>query len=112
VAERGQKLSAQSQTPIATTAGTIVKPLPSVSVVRALECAGNGRIFFKEQQGRDGAWACWRFTWDAKPGSHEVRVRATDESRVVQPHETPWNRLGYLFDDIIGHPVRVNKVPR
>jgi len=25
-----------------------------------------------------GAWARWRFVWDAKPGTHGLRVRATD----------------------------------
>ena len=34
--------------------------LPSVSVVRALECAGNGRVFFGEQQGREVPGTPWR----------------------------------------------------
>ena len=34
--------------------------LPSVSVVRALECAGNGRVFFAEQQGREAPGTPWR----------------------------------------------------
>ena len=34
--------------------------LPGVSVVRALECAGNGRVFFAEQQGREAPGTPWR----------------------------------------------------
>ena len=34
--------------------------LPSVSVVRALECAGNGRVFFGEQQQRETPGTQWR----------------------------------------------------
>ncbi len=34
--------------------------LPTVSVTRALECAGNGRIFFGEQEGREAEGTPWR----------------------------------------------------
>jgi DMSO/TMAO reductase YedYZ molybdopterin-dependent catalytic subunit len=34
--------------------------LPAVSVTRALECAGNGRIFFGEQEGREEEGTPWR----------------------------------------------------
>ncbi|CAN5854270.1 hypothetical protein BH18ACT11_BH18ACT11_17230 [soil metagenome] len=51
--------------------------------------------------------ARWDFEWDAKPGWHEVRVRATDEAGNVQPDEVGWNDLGYLYDGVVGHPVEV-----
>ena len=54
-----------------------------------------------------GAWARWSFEWDAKPGQHEVRVRATDDAGNVQPDEVGWNDLGYLYDGVVGHPVEV-----
>src|ERR687889_2595396 len=34
--------------------------LPVVSVTRALECAGNGRVFFEEQEGREAEGTPWR----------------------------------------------------
>jgi sulfane dehydrogenase subunit SoxC len=34
--------------------------LPAVSVTRALECAGNGRAFFEEQEGREAEGTPWR----------------------------------------------------
>jgi DMSO/TMAO reductase YedYZ molybdopterin-dependent catalytic subunit len=54
-----------------------------------------------------GAWVRWRFGWDARPGRHEVRARAMDTAGNVQPDETPFNELGYLYGAVIGHPVKV-----
>ncbi|MGH3147645.1 MAG: molybdopterin-dependent oxidoreductase, partial [Rubrobacter sp.] len=54
-----------------------------------------------------GAWARWSFSWDARPGLHEVRVRAADEWGNVQPDEVEWNDLGYLYDGVVGHPIEV-----
>ncbi len=54
-----------------------------------------------------GAWARWSFLWDARPGRHEVRARATDEAGNAQPDEVEWNDLGYLYDGVVGHPVEV-----
>ncbi len=34
--------------------------LPAVSVTRALECAGNGRVYFGEQEGREAEGTPWR----------------------------------------------------
>lgn len=30
-------------------------------------------------------WVTWQFRWDAMPGTHEIRVRATDAASHVQP---------------------------
>jgi sulfane dehydrogenase subunit SoxC len=54
-----------------------------------------------------GAWARWRFAWEARPGTHEMRVRATDEAGNTQPEASPWNALGYLYGGVVGHPVEV-----
>lgn len=54
-----------------------------------------------------GAWARWRFAWEARPGAHEIRVRTTDDAGNVQPEDTPWNDLGYLYDGVVAHPVEV-----
>lgn len=33
----------------------------------------------------DDAWRQWRYVWDATPGFHRVRVRATDRTGATQP---------------------------
>ncbi len=40
-------------------------------------------------------WQDWHYTWEATPGRHSVRARATDAAGNVQPEAAPWNRLGY-----------------
>ncbi len=54
-----------------------------------------------------GAWTRWRFAWEARPGTHELRIRATDEEGESQPEIVPWNALGYLYGGVVGHPVEV-----
>jgi DMSO/TMAO reductase YedYZ molybdopterin-dependent catalytic subunit len=52
-------------------------------------------------------WVRWQFVWDATPGDHELRVRATDELGRTQPHAVSWNDLGYLYNAVTVHPIRV-----
>jgi DMSO/TMAO reductase YedYZ molybdopterin-dependent catalytic subunit len=40
-------------------------------------------------------WQDWSYEWEATPGRHSVRARATDAAGNVQPETPPWNRLGY-----------------
>jgi DMSO/TMAO reductase YedYZ molybdopterin-dependent catalytic subunit len=40
-------------------------------------------------------WQDWSYEWEATPGRHSLRARATDASGDVQPEVPPWNRLGY-----------------
>ncbi len=40
------------------------------------------------------AWRAWSFPWDARPGRHILRVRATDAEGNVQPVDQPWNFQG------------------
>jgi sulfane dehydrogenase subunit SoxC len=54
-----------------------------------------------------GAWARWRFVWDAPRGKYEVRVRATDAAGNAQPEQAKWNELGYLYGGVVAHPVEV-----
>ena len=49
---------------------------------------------------KPGTWVAWSFAWDAKPGRHALRARATDSKGEVQPETTPWNRSGYLWNGI------------
>lgn len=41
------------------------------------------------------AWAGWSCTWDAVPGTHLLRCRATDEDGRVQPVESVWDYSGF-----------------
>ena len=54
-----------------------------------------------------GAWARWDFEWEARPGSHGIRVRATDEHGNAQPDRVPFNEQGYLYNAVVEHPVLV-----
>ncbi len=48
----------------------------------------------------EGPWRTWSLDWDAGPGSHAIRVRATDSTGQTQPDVTPWNKSGYLWNGI------------
>jgi DMSO/TMAO reductase YedYZ molybdopterin-dependent catalytic subunit len=48
-----------------------------------------------EQPLSEWAWAGWRYDWDAEPGEHELRCRATDAEGNVQPDEADWNLDGF-----------------
>jgi hypothetical protein len=41
------------------------------------------------------AWCGWRYTWDAKPGEHELACRATDAEGDEQPLEPRWDSGGF-----------------
>jgi sulfane dehydrogenase subunit SoxC len=41
------------------------------------------------------AWQRWHFTWDARPGEHELSCRATDVTGARQPLEPPWDLSGF-----------------
>jgi len=40
------------------------------------------------------AWCQWTFDWEARPGEHELRCRATDSTGAIQPLAAPWNYQG------------------
>jgi hypothetical protein len=41
------------------------------------------------------AWRRWRAHWDAAPGEHALRCRATDASGAIQPLEPVWDVTGF-----------------
>lgn len=77
--------------------------LPSVSVVKMLECAGNGRVFFAEKQGKEAPGTQWRLgaagvaEWtgvplrmilalaNIKPSARDVMAESLDEARMRRP---------------------------
>jgi len=50
--------------------------------------------------GERRGWRRWDLIWDAPPGRHQLRARATDERRLSQPVVAPWNAKGYLMNAI------------
>lgn len=55
----------------------------------------------------DGAWVQWELPWEAGPGEHGIRVRATDATGRSQPDRVPWNDHGCLYNAVVAHPVTV-----
>lgn len=53
------------------------------------------------------AWVRWKILWNATPGNHILRARATDQDGRTQPDEVPFNTLGYLFWAVVNHHVTV-----
>ena len=54
------------------------------------------------------SWARFEFDWDARPGDHALTTRATDVDGNTQPDAVPFNEKGYLFNQPLPHPIRVN----
>lgn len=42
------------------------------------------------------SWRAWSFPWAARPGEHELLVRATDDAGNTQPDDPPWNYAGFM----------------
>ena len=94
---------------------------PGPQVVRGRAYAGEGQIEQVEYQVDEGAWqgatllpprmpatwVRWQLLWDARPGEHVLRVRATDDRGRTQPDSVPQNELGYLYNAVLAHPVHV-----
>ncbi|MGB0386198.1 MAG: molybdopterin-dependent oxidoreductase [Ardenticatenaceae bacterium] len=53
------------------------------------------------------AWVRFELEWDAPPGRWAIMTRATDEDRHTQPDTIPFNREGYLFNQVYPHPLIV-----
>ena len=41
------------------------------------------------------AWRRWSARWNAAPGAHQLRCRATDATGAIQPLEPPWDVTGF-----------------
>ncbi len=46
------------------------------------------------------SWRQWKILWDAPPGRHVLRCRATDSAGNTQPDSIPWNPKGYLWNAV------------
>src|SRR5262249_47349374 len=55
-------------------------------------------------------WVRWQVIWDARPGEHVLRVRATDDRGRRQPDSVQRNELGYLYNAVLAHPVHARRV--
>jgi sulfane dehydrogenase subunit SoxC len=53
------------------------------------------------------SWRSWSFDWDARPGTRELLVRATDEAGNVQPTDPRWNYGGFMNNTVQRVPVIV-----
>lgn len=96
-----------------------LKPQPQV--VRGRAFAGESRIATVEYRidrgpwhaaqligpREPGSWTRWQFTWNPDRGNHTIAVRATDDRGRTQPDLVPWNQLGYLYNQVVDHPVHV-----
>jgi DMSO/TMAO reductase YedYZ molybdopterin-dependent catalytic subunit len=57
-------------------------------------------------RGSRAGWQLWEFPWlTPSPGAYILQARATDITGATQPATVPFNRLGYLFDGVVQHPV-------
>ncbi len=60
-----------------------------------------------EGDAKDYAWRVFRLPWDARPGRHVIRARATDSKGATQPDAAAWNPGGYLWNAVERAPVLV-----
>jgi DMSO/TMAO reductase YedYZ molybdopterin-dependent catalytic subunit len=51
------------------------------------------------------AWRRWRYAWPAGPGRHLLGARATDAHGNRQPLRAPWNRGGFVNNQVHWLPV-------
>ena len=90
--------------------------------IRGFAYSGDGPIESVEWSAGDGAnwvparlvgprlryaWMRFEIEWEAAPGSHTLRTRATDAAGNTQPGEAVWNQKGYLLNLVLPHPVEV-----
>jgi DMSO/TMAO reductase YedYZ molybdopterin-dependent catalytic subunit len=79
--------------------------------VARVEYSIDGAAFRPARLRQDGnqarSWAMMEFDWDAPAGVHEIRTRATDVQGNTQPDSVPFNEMGYLYNAVVSHPVKV-----
>jgi DMSO/TMAO reductase YedYZ molybdopterin-dependent catalytic subunit len=79
-------------------------------VERVEVSADDGRTWHAatlQDAAREGVWRLWEWEWQAPPGEHTLRVRATDSTGNTQPESLPPNRKGYANNFILATSVRV-----
>jgi DMSO/TMAO reductase YedYZ molybdopterin-dependent catalytic subunit len=72
----------------------------SIQTVEVSTDAGRCWQAARLDRGERRGWRRWDLVWDATPGEHRLRARATDERRLSQPVVAPWNAKGYLMNAI------------
>jgi len=80
---------------------------PITAVEVGITGAGEWHPAHVDQPSGPYQWQSWTFTWEATPGRHSLRARATDAADNVQPDVPPWNRLGYGNNAVEVHYVDV-----
>lgn len=55
----------------------------------------------------DRAWVRWDVDWDARPGTHRLQARATDDHGNTQPDRIPLNDEGYAHWAVVTHAITV-----
>lgn len=53
------------------------------------------------------AWVRWELDWNPTPGSYTIKTRAVDDQGNQQPDAVKWNRLGYVYNAVVAHPLVV-----
>jgi DMSO/TMAO reductase YedYZ molybdopterin-dependent catalytic subunit len=80
--------------------------------IRSVEVSFDGGASWlpAELSGRNvrQAWSQWSISWQATPGEHVLKARATDSAGNVQSESVPFNDSGYLFSAVVDHPVSVS----
>ena len=54
------------------------------------------------------SWCLFEFECEATPGEHGILTRANDTQGNTQPMTIPFNKEGYLFNQVFSHPVSVS----
>jgi sulfane dehydrogenase subunit SoxC len=80
--------------------------------IRAVDVSFDGGATWRPAalEGRNvrQAWAQWSIPWQATPGEHVLKARATDTAGNTQPDTSLFNDNGYLFGAVVDHPVTVS----
>ena len=87
------------------------KPLPQIVRVEWRVDDGDWQEATLIDEPTPGNWVRFEFEWEAAPGTYTLYTRATaqdaDGNVYTQPEAVPFNGKGYLFNQILPHPVEV-----
>jgi DMSO/TMAO reductase YedYZ molybdopterin-dependent catalytic subunit len=80
-------------------------------LIERVECSLDGGASWKPARivppNQRLAWVRWELDWDAAPGDYTIMTRAIDDQGNRQPDSVKWNSLGYLYNAVVAHPVKV-----
>ena len=87
------------------------KPLPRIVRVEWRVDDGDWQEATLIDEPTPGNWVRFEFEWEAIPGRYTLYTRATAEDAegnvYTQPDAVPFNGKGYLYNQILPHPVEV-----